>query len=211
MHILNPNAGELQSSIYRYKHWRQYLYIDTHIQLHSKISNFLLWYVPIVIDHDIDTNYHTEKKRYYTYPTTINNALNSHCNMADEDDDTSESRSDVFGIYIGIIDQRIERFLWQLTDEPKKDVASELVGELDLETLRIARDKVFERARVKAQKSTYNGVVCTAKNNPPIALDDRHTDPWRLRKRRQINLIIVDVCDVHYELVHSIPEQNAET
>ena len=32
-----------------------------------------------------------------------------------------------FGVYTGFIDERIERYLWHLEDEPKKDVVECLV------------------------------------------------------------------------------------
>ena len=119
--------------------------------------------------------------------------------MADEED-VDELSSDRSGIYTGLINQRIERCLWQLADEPKKDVACELVSECDFETLEGVREKFFEYAKAKAQR---NGAVLYDTKGDPVD-SDTHTDPWRLIKRRQINLLSMDVCDIYMYITNKV-------
>ena len=97
--------------------------------------------------------------------------------MADRD--VHENGSDEMHAYNGSIDVRIERALWQLIDEPKKDVSSELVSEFDHEELRNARNQLFGEAKAKAQRNGASG-------NDALADESTATlaDPWRLIERR---------------------------
>ena len=119
-------------------------------------------------------------------------------NMADTD--AHEWSSDETQTFTGIIDQRIERFLWQLVDEPKKDVASELVADFDIEELRYARERLFDKAKTKAQRNVANGRVNGADKGSTIS-----TDPWNAIKRRQVNLIAIDICDLYMYITNMSP------
>ena len=110
--------------------------------------------------------------------------------------DINECGSD-FWAYTGAIDYRLERYLWHLEDEPKKDVITEIAGEFSFVELELARDKLFILAREKVRE------------NPEAVSDDPDTNestrgtkscimnPWRMIKRRVIGLISQDLCDIY--------------
>ena len=118
--------------------------------------------------------------------------------MADEVD-INECGAD-FWAYSGVIDHRLERFLWHLEDEPKKDVISEIVVEFSFEELEYAREKLFVLAKQKVRENPDGAdeKTCDGGNTRPVK--KTFQIPWIMIKRRVANLLGQDVCDVYLYL-----------
>ena len=108
--------------------------------------------------------------------------------------------------YTGVIDPRIERLLWHLDDEPKKDVAAELSCDFSYEELNYVRERFFERSKAKASGkayaiSRYDLDKFPRQNVPVDGGDQSLADvPWSMIKRRNGLLIAYDVCDLYLYL-----------
>ena len=112
--------------------------------------------------------------------------------MADSERDVAGPSSDDVCVYLGSIDQRVERTLWQLAIEPKKDVVNELASEFDFEMLRNTRDILFVRAKERVRVAMLDWSWCGGTESP-----DNDVDPWRMINRRQVNLMGYDICDLY--------------
>ena len=116
----------------------------------------------------------------------------------------SNSASD-FQVFLGGIDVRIERCLWHLDGEPKKDVASELCTDFTFDELMEVRDTLFERAVYMAEERAELGTEGASQD--VNAYDGIHS-PWSMIKRRVISPVSLDVCDLYLYIVnegHSFP------
>ena len=115
-----------------------------------------------------------------------------------EDEDVLNRSSVECCVFTGFIDQRIERVLWHLAHEPKKDVVSELIDDFDLDELLVAREKLYEHAKVRVEQMTHNGVGDVSRSS---GKSDSKTkmiaNPWQLIKRRLPVLASGDVCDLY--------------
>ena len=126
--------------------------------------------------------------------------------MADDEDACDESGAS-FSVYLGMVDPRLERLLWHLEDEPKKDVVAEIASEFEIEELLNAREKLFERALKKAkaaqppdedieQRNSKQGCKLTSpRTSKYIAI------PWTLIKRRIVSLAAMDICEIYLYLI----------
>ena len=113
----------------------------------------------------------------------------------------SHSAAD-YQVYMGGIDVRIERWLWHLEGEPKKDVAADLCAEFEFEELMIVRDSLFERAIYMAERRA------DIKDEGPSQRDGNGTyaglcNPWEMIKRRVIGPASMDVCELYLYMVNS--------
>ena len=97
-----------------------------------------------------------------------------------------------FCVYTGFIDERIERYLWHLEDEPKKDVAESLVGDFTFEELDEARIRLFDKAvaNVGVERSLNH-------DGEDIDSDISIANPLRPIKRRSITKVALDICEIY--------------
>ena len=105
------------------------------------------------------------------------------------------------GVYYGVIDPRIERILWHLEDDSKKNVVDELVFDADPEEILEARDALFKEA-LKIHE-TQNGAGPQAVP-PGKPLDTSYpkntrtiTIPWKMIKRRVPSIAANDLCELY--------------
>ena len=112
----------------------------------------------------------------------------------------SESSAD-YQVFIGGIDERIERCLWHLEDEPKKDVAAELGADFDLDEIMVARESLFKRAAYMAERRAemqLEGPYQSDQDTAYKGLDN----PWSMIKRRALGLACMDVCDLYVYMMN---------
>ena len=113
--------------------------------------------------------------------------------------DINECGTD-FWAYTGAIDHRLERFLWHLEDEPKKDVIAEIFSDFEFEELEIAREKLFHLAKSKAREN-HDDLPEDDLDQPNEKLIKRRVAiPWTLINRRAIGLLVQDICDIYLYL-----------
>ena len=118
--------------------------------------------------------------------------------MADEE--VHEKSDASFNVYMGEIDQRIERILWHLEAEPMKDIAAEIDLEFDFAIILETREKLFERAvtldNENKGKMPSQGESATANQANRFIVD-----PWQLIKRRMSSLAAIDLCEIYRFLI----------
>ena len=108
--------------------------------------------------------------------------------------------------YTGVIDPRIERLLWHLEDEPKKDVVAELSCDFSYEELHYVRERFFERAKAKVRGQAYSvsrydlDKFPTQSSSIESGVNPLADIPWSMIKRRNGLLIAYDVCDLYLYL-----------
>ena len=101
-----------------------------------------------------------------------------------------------FCVFTGFIDEKIERYLWHLEDEPKKDVAESLIGDFSWQELEFARVKLFENASPFENGARIEGL--NVERQWGITSDEKTiTNPWILKKRRAITKTALDLCDIY--------------
>ena len=126
--------------------------------------------------------------------------------MADEESQSEES-GESFCVYLGMLDPRLERLLWHLEDEPKKDVVTEIASEFVIEDLLNAREKLFERAlrKVKAAQclpADTNQHAVNQENKLALPQNSKYIAiPWKLIKRRIVSLAAMDICEIYLYLL----------
>ena len=112
--------------------------------------------------------------------------------------DINECGADFWAIS-GLIDFRLERILWHLEDEAKKEVIADLIADFTFEELEIARKTLF---RVAVQKARENPDDVSNDENDNLD-KKRFIDPWQMIKRRVIGLAAQDLCDLYAYLTGS--------
>ena len=118
-----------------------------------------------------------------------------------EDGSCESIRSPDFRMCTGVIDPRVERFLWHLEDEPEKDVIAELVSDFDNEELLHVRAKLFTKAKQKKQLDDQNGSGGPCQEGELFNQSAARVDnPWRLINRRVVSLIASDICYIYMYL-----------
>ena len=101
----------------------------------------------------------------------------------------------------GILDPRVERILWHLEDDTKKNVVDELAFDMDLEEMMEARESMFvaiikskafqDGVEQQVGPSSRTIVAMYPKSTRPVAF------PWRLIKRRVPSIAAGDMCDLY--------------
>ena len=118
--------------------------------------------------------------------------------------DVSSVSSQEFRVYSDYVDQRIERYLWHLEDEPVKDVAAEISEEFSYEDLEIAREALFVQAKIKAAAKNGDKDKGNQSNIDKINIAtgvNKYADPWGLIKRRAIMRLATDLCTLYRYLI----------
>ena len=110
--------------------------------------------------------------------------------------DAPEKRSRDYQSNLGSVDPNLERILWHLEDDCKKNVIEELIFDFDLEELNAARDTIFNTLTTNGDPRVSNGgrrknEVATSDQSRPIAV------PWIPIKRRSEILAADDICELY--------------
>ena len=116
------------------------------------------------------------------------------------DHGSPEDSAASFCVYTGFIDEGIERYLWHLEDEPKKEVAECLLGEFSFEELDLARGKLFDRA-VEYENGRNRGESDRDDRPPNDGGERAASNPFILIKRRAIFRVAFDLCEIYLFLI----------
>ena len=98
----------------------------------------------------------------------------------------------------GSMDPRIERILWHLEDDTKKNVIDEITFDLDLDEILEARDTLFENVTSTIKEAQY-GVLGNEYVNTPAGLKALRqiAIPWKMIKRRVVTIAADDLCELY--------------
>ena len=119
--------------------------------------------------------------------------------MADLNACTEKCSRDI-GSDLGSIDPILERILWHLEDDSKKNVIDELTDDFDLEELLEARETMFLALTNKGDARADNGGHQDESDGlNPLGprLSRAIAVPWQLIKRRSTTLAADDVCELY--------------
>ena len=113
--------------------------------------------------------------------------------------DVSEVSSTFFQVYTGFLDQKLERYLWHLEDEPTKDVAAEIVEGFEPKEMEIARQALFVqvKAKVEERESKQVNEKGKAPDMARVKVMNRYADPWIMINRRIVNRLAMDICELY--------------
>ena len=150
------------------------------------------------------TSLKDEYKIFNQLRSIYKHTSNSLFKMA-ELDAGAEKRSRDLRSELGPIDPVLERFLWHLQDDCKKDVIDELTYEYDLDELLEARDIMFATLTNNGDPRIENGGPgddSVSQNILGPRLSRTIALPWTLIKRRSTTLAADDLCELyiyHYD------------
>ena len=100
-----------------------------------------------------------------------------------------------------ILDPRIDRMLWHLEDDAKRNVIEELIFDLELDELLEARDAIFEEVTAKGIQQDGDGNPNSAHRKCTDTLFPSSTRsiaiPWKLIKRRVPSIAADDLCEMY--------------
>ena len=115
--------------------------------------------------------------------------------------DVFQESSAITENYVNVIDPRIERILWHLEDDSKRNVVDELVFDMDHEEILAARDVLFMEAMKVLEAQDGAGQHATSTGMP---LDTAYpkstrliTVPWKMIKRRVPSIAANDLCELY--------------
>ena len=100
-----------------------------------------------------------------------------------------------------IIDCRIERMLWHLEDDAKRNVIEELIFELDLDELLEARETIFEEVTTGTEgqdgAETSTSLSGHGMDTPFPRISRPISIPWKMIKRRVPSIAADDLCELY--------------